>query len=215
MEKRNGCLYDDKGNNWSLSKYTEEQIIGFSQTLTNCSNCFNCSNCSNCFYCYECSNCSDCSDCSNCDYCSDCSNCSNCDYCFHCSGCSDCSDCSRCSRCSNCYDCSNCDYCSGCSSCSNCFHCSDCFLCSHCSHCDRCANYEENPMSYTGNRMGSREGQTTTYWNNDRKTTVICGCFVSSLETFEEKVKKVHAGNKFEQEYIQYVETVKDLIKKG
>jgi hypothetical protein len=80
---------DENLNSWDKKKYSEEDAIRLSETLSNCSYCSDCSNCSNCSYC---SNCSDCSNCSSCSYCSYCSDCSNCSYCSYCSYCSDCSD---------------------------------------------------------------------------------------------------------------------------
>ena len=67
-------------------------------------------------------------------------------------------------------------------------------------------------MRFTGNKIGSRKSQTTTYWDNYGDTIVVCGCFVSSLEQFEERVLEVHAENEYGKEYKKYIETVKYLI---
>ena len=133
----------------------------------------------------NCSDCSDCSDCYNCYNCSDCSDCSNCSYCF---------------------DCSYCSYCSDCSNCSDCFDCSDCYNCSN------CFDFKSNPQKYTTSDIGSRNKQTTFYWDAN-KILVVCGCFVGTLEEFKNQVIKKHKDNKYAKQYFKAIKNVEYLIK--
>lgn len=136
-------------------------------------------------------NCQNCSDCSDCSYCSDCSSCSNC------SSCRDCSDCSNCSSCRYCSSCSYCRYCSSCSSCSSCRDCSD---------------FKTNPQRITSPSLGSRNSQTTYYWNKE-KEQIVCGCFKGTLQEFENKIKETHLENDFAKGYFQWIKKVKEYLK--
>jgi hypothetical protein len=138
----------------------------------------------------NCHNCSDCSSCSFCHYCRDCSSC------IFCRVCSDCSDCSVCHNCSVCSDCSDCSSCSFCHNCHNCSDCSD------------CSDFKENPERITSPLLGSRNSQTTFYWN-DKKEQIVCGCFQGNLEEFEMKIKEMHGENKYAQGYLKWIEKIK------
>ena len=127
----------------------------------------------------NCQNCINCRSCSSCSSCSDCSNCSNCSYCRSCSSCSYCSYCSDCRCCSDCRSCSSCSYCRYCRSCRSCSSCSD---------------FKTNPQRITSSFLGSRNSQTTYYWD-DKREQIICGCFKGTLEEFEEQVKITHGDN--------------------
>jgi len=59
--------------------------------------------------------------------------------------------------------------------------------------------------------MGSRNSQTTTYWN-DEKTQVVCGCYTGTLDEFEKRVEKVHGNNECGKQYKKYIETIKKII---
>ena len=61
--------------------------------------------------------------------------------------------------------------------------------------------------------MGSRNSQTTMYWN-DEKTQVICGCFSGSLEEFKTRVEKTHGHTKYGEEYQKLIKLIK-LIKEN
>ena len=89
MQKINGNWVDENNNSWPCDRYTEEEAVLKSKSLTRCSDCSDCSGCS---LCSDCSGCSLCSGCSGCSRCSRCSDCVNCSRCSRCSGCSDCSD---------------------------------------------------------------------------------------------------------------------------
>ena len=198
-------------NKWDANFYSKEEAQKFSSTLIDCLNCINCTNCSGCRYCSYCSDCSYCRYCSDCSYCSgcrDCSYCSDCSDCSYCRDCSYCSDCSYCRDCSDCSDCSYCRYCSYCSYCSYCRDCSYCSDCSYCRDCRGCSNFKTNPQRITSPILGSRNSQTTYYWN-DENEKIVCGCFKGTLEEFETKVKITHGDNDFAKGYLKWIELVK------
>lgn len=56
--------------------------------------------------------------------------------------------------------------------------------------------------------LGSRYG-TTTIYRNDGGITVVCGCFLGTLEEFEAKVKETHGGNLYGREYLKLIELAK------
>ena len=57
--------------------------------------------------------------------------------------------------------------------------------------------------------LGSRYGTTTIYRNKDEGITVVCGCFLGTLEEFEAKVKKTHGDNLYGREYLKLIELAK------
>ena len=116
--------------------------------------------------------------------CSDCSDCNNCNYCSYCNNCSDCI---------NCYNCNNCSYCIDCIDCSDCSYCSD---------------FKTNPERITSSKIGSRDSQSTYYWNEDHEM-IICGCFNGTLKEFENKVKETHQGNEHEIAYMNWINKIK------
>ena len=139
--------------------------------------------------CFNCINCIDCISCSDCRYCSSCRSCRSC------SDCSSCSSCSDCSYCSDCSDCRYCRYCRYCSSCRSCRSCSD------------CSDFKTNPQRITSNKIGSRERQTTYYWNEETEQ-IVCGCFKGTLKEFKDAIKKEHNDNKYSKEYFKWIEAV-------
>ena len=180
--------YDSNNNKVTKKKYTKEQAEKMLESLENCSDCLDCSDCSKCSWCSWCSGCSDCS------WCSDCSNCS---YCSRCSGCSDCSKCSGCSKCS---------WCSWCLRCSG---------CSKCSWCSDCSGYYSNPQRITSNKIGSREKNTTVYFDENKKNIqVVCGCFQGDLAQFEERVNSTYTeiSNKHRIEYNNFIKKIIDYM---
>jgi hypothetical protein len=108
----------------------------------------------------------------------------NCSYCIDCLGCIDCIDC---------IDCINCSYCI------------DCLGCIKCSY---CIDFKTNPERITSPILGSRDSQTTFYWNNE-KEQIVCGCFKGTLLEFEEKIKETHGDNEFAQGYLKWIDAVK------
>jgi hypothetical protein len=83
--------------------------------------------------------------------------------------------------------------------------------CSGCSRCSNCSDFKQNPNRYTGQRIGSRDSQTTTYWSGD-KIQVVCGCYKGTLDGFEARVKEVHGDNAHGKNYRQYIAIVRKII---
>ena len=80
MKKVNGYFIDENNNKWSEKKFTMEEALHLSGTLTDCTNCVNCTNCINCV------NSTNCINCTNCFYCIDCIDCNSCTICACCNG---------------------------------------------------------------------------------------------------------------------------------
>ena len=100
-----------------------------------------------------------------------------------------------------------------CSDCHSCRSCRDCHSCSFSSDCRSCHNFTLNPQRYTTTNIGSRESQTTFYWDAE-KVLVICGCFKNDMEHFEQKVKETYpAKHKHRLEYMKEIKKVKYLMK--
>ena len=98
----------------------------------------------------------------------------------------------------------------------NLINCYDCLNCRYCRDCRGCSGFKSNPKRYTGPFMGSRNAQTTTYWDEE-KQLVVCGCFRGTLDEFKNKVNATHGDNehgKAYQKYIGIVETIINLEKK-
>lgn len=114
----------------------------------------------------------------------------NCENCIDCSSCSDCSDCRNCRGCSDCIDCRNCSNCGDCSDCSD------------------CSSFKTNPQRITSPKLGSRNTHTTFYWNED-KEQIVCGCFKGTLKEFESKVKETHGDNDHANGYLKWIDAVK------
>jgi len=174
-------------NKWSSNIFSKSQAELNSKTLTNCRNCSDCVNCRNCIDCSYCSHCSDCIDCVNCSYCRGCSNCIDCSYCSHCSKCVNCIDCRGCIDCRNC---------------------GDCIDCIDCVNCRNCIDFKTNPERIVSPILGSRNSQTTYYWNNDNEQ-VVCGCFNGKLTEFEKRVKQIHKDNEYAIGYLNWIEKIK------
>ena len=56
--------------------------------------------------------------------------------------------------------------------------------------------------------LGSRSAYTQIY-RTDQGVYVKCGCFFGTIDEFAEKVKKTHAGNKYERDYNALIEYAK------
>ena len=132
-------------------------------------------------------------------------------YCTNCRNCADCTNCTNCTNCRNCTNCTNCANCAYCRDCRNCAYCTDCRNCTNCTDCRNCIDFKENPSRYTGPKMGSRNSQTTTYWDKN-KNLVVCGCFKGTIEEFEKAVNKTHGNNDFGKQYAKYIKQVKTLM---
>ena len=126
-----------------------------------------------------------------------CYNCTDCSYCSYCTYCRDCSYCRSCSSCRDCSSCRSCSYCSSCSSCRDCSYCSD------------CRDFKSNPQRITSKKIGSRNSQTTYYWNEE-KEQIICGCFKGTLQEFKEAIEKEHSDNDHSKAYFKWIEAVEN-----
>ena len=56
--------------------------------------------------------------------------------------------------------------------------------------------------------LGSRSAYTQIY-RTDQGVYVKCGCFFGTIDEFAEKVKKTHAGSKYERDYIALIDYAK------
>ena len=59
--------------------------------------------------------------------------------------------------------------------------------------------------------IGSRHSDTTIYFDKT-KTTVVCGCFIGTLEEFEKKIKEKHGNNEYAKKYFAWIKKVKKYI---
>jgi hypothetical protein len=101
-------------------------------------------------------------------------------------------------------------------SCSDCSDCSDCFGCSRCSRCFDCSgikDFKDNPQRYTTPRIGSRNAQTTLYWNSEKHQVFVCSANRDTIETFEARVREVHGNDEYLQPYLKQIEIMKYLLK--
>lgn len=57
--------------------------------------------------------------------------------------------------------------------------------------------------------FGSRNRNITMFRTENGNICVSCGCFIGTLQEFENKVKKTHGNNKFAKEYLALVEAAK------
>jgi hypothetical protein len=82
----------------------------------------------------------------------------------------------------------------------------------NCSNCYDCSDFKTNPQRYVTGKIGSRNAQTTFYWNEELNQ-VICGCFNGTLEEIEARVKAVHKNNEQHlNEYLKEIDKVKYLM---
>ena len=69
----------------------------------------------------------------------------------------------------------------------------------------------KNGKFFACDRIGS-EKRKTYFFKGDNGYFVRAGCFFGTLDEFVERVKKVHAGTKFEREYLVAVELAKIVL---
>ena len=187
MKKLNGYWVDKNNNKWEVDFYTEKEAEKHSKSLVNCIECVNCIDCRDCIDCRNCRNCRDCEDCKDCIDCEDCRNCRDCEDCRNCIECIECIDCE------DCIDCRNCIERIGCRGCVD------------------CEDFKSNPQRITSPNLGSRDSQTTIYFNEE-KTQVICGCFIGTLEEFKAKIHETHKDNEYAQGYFKWIERVEKYM---
>ena len=69
----------------------------------------------------------------------------------------------------------------------------------------------KNGTYFACDRIG-REKRKTYFFKGDNGYFVRAGCFFGTLDEFVERVKKVHAGTKFEREYLAAVKLAKIVL---
>ena len=89
----------------------------------------------------------------------------------------------------------------------NCSYCSDCSGCSGCSGCSYCSGFKTNPERITSPKIGSRNSQTTYYWNDEHEQ-VVCGCFKGTMDEFKKKVVETHIDNEHAIAYFGWITKV-------
>jgi hypothetical protein len=77
--------------------------------------------------------------------------------------------------------------------------------------CKRCGGFKENPERIVSPKIGSRNDQTTVYWNKE-KVTVICGCFKGDIEEFEKAVNTTHKNTKYLTIYQNFINKVRHYM---
>ena len=82
-------------------------------------------------------------------------------------------------------------------------------------YCTYCTDFKENPAKYASLKIGSRNSQTTAYWDNGGKCQIVCGCFNGSLGEFEKAVEKTHGNTKYGKQYKKYIKQVKMLMEEN
>lgn len=90
-----------------------------------------------------------------------------------------------------------------------------------CSFGERCSfgewcSYEntrvKNGKYFACDRMGSEKRKTYFFMDETEKMFVRAGCFFGTLTEFVARVKEVHAGTKFEKEYLMACELAKVVL---
>lgn len=84
-----------------------------------------------------------------------------------------------------------------------------------CSFGERCS-YEntrvKNGKYFACDRIGSEKRKTYFFMDETEKMFVRAGCFFGTLTEFIARVKEVHAGTKFEKEYLMACELAKVVL---
>lgn len=87
-------------------------------------------------------------------------------------------------------------------------------LCADCNFGEDC-NFENgrviNGKYFACDRIGS-EKRKTYFFKGDNGYFVRAGCFFGTFDEFVDRVHKVHAGTKYETEYIKAVELAKVVL---
>lgn len=83
--------------------------------------------------------------------------------------------------------------------------------CTNCYNCRDCSEFKTNPQRIISPILGSRYSQTTYYWNEERDQ-IVCGCFIGTMQEFKDKIKKTHNENEFAKGYFKWIEAVETYI---
>ena len=99
-----------------------------------------------------------------------------------------------------------------------------CIFGERCSFGERCifgerCSYEntrvKNGKYFACDRIGSEKRKTYFFMDETEKMFVRAGCFFGTLTEFIARVKKVHAGTKFEKEYLMACELAKVVLEEN
>lgn len=71
------------------------------------------------------------------------------------------------------------------------------------------ANIENNDNHCGFDCFGSCNRHTHAYLTKENKVEITCGCFCGSIEEFEKKVEKTHAGTIYEKQYKAIINVIK------
>ena len=93
----------------------------------------------------------------------------------------------------------------------DCSDCRDCRDCSACFNCRACSGFKSNPERVVSPAIGSRDDNTTIYFNSG-VTQVVCGCFRGTLAEFRDKVVGTHGDNEHAKNYLAWIERVERYI---
>ena len=85
--------------------------------------------------------------------------------------------------------------------------CKNCYNCSSCRSCSDCSGFKTNPQRILSPILGSRQSNTTYYWN-DEKEQIACGCFKGTMDEFKVKIKQTHGDNEFAKGYYKWIGSV-------
>ena len=73
----------------------------------------------------------------------------------------------------------------------------------------------KNGTYFACDRIGSERRKTYFFIDGDRNMFVRAGCFFGTMDEFAERVKKVHAGTRYEKEYLVAVDLAKIVLSEG
>ena len=73
----------------------------------------------------------------------------------------------------------------------------------------------KNGKYFACDRIGSEKRKTYFFIDENGKMFVRAGCFFGTLTEFIARVKEVHAGTKFEKEYLIACELAKVVLEKN
>ena len=116
---------------------------------------------------------------------------------------------------------SGCSFGNGCSFGAVCRFDAGCIFGAGCSFGERCrfgsgCSYEntrvKNGKYFACDRIGSEKRKTYFFMDETEKMFVRAGCFFGTLTEFIARVKEVHAGTKFEKEYLMACELAKVVL---
>ena len=115
----------------------------------------------------------------------------------------------NCKNCVNCFNCIFCNSCIFCIFCDYCNSCNSCDYCDYCDSCDSCNNFKSNPERITSPKIGSRNSQTTYYWN-DEIEQIVFGCFKGTMQEFKDKITATHSDNEHAKAYFEWIKRVEN-----